>query len=198
MSGPEVPGREIPFGMSERRRHPRVPVFVRATLIGPDLSLRSGTIRDYCKQGLFIAWEGSVTASPLARGDAVRIQFSADGPPYEAPKFEIPAVVIRGFAGGVGVAFTEAVPSALAALKSLAERQGEMPKRAKNPELLKAIENVCVRHLQSMSQEFLERASNHLFECAKNAKSNVDQSELLESMAQLSERGQSIISGVSR
>ncbi|MGH8605795.1 MAG: PilZ domain-containing protein, partial [Gammaproteobacteria bacterium] len=194
MSGPEVPGHEISFGMNERRRHPRVPVFVRATLIGPDLSAHSCTIRDYCKRGLFIAWEGSVTASPLSRADAVRIQFSADEPPSEALRFDIPAVVVRGFAGGVGVAFTEAVPSALAALKSIAERQGERPKRANNPELLKAIENLCVRHLQTMSQDFLERASNHLFECAKNAKSNVDQSEFLESRAQLSERGQSIVS----
>ncbi|MGH8657720.1 MAG: DUF1631 family protein [Gammaproteobacteria bacterium] len=183
--------------MNERRRHPRIPVYVGATLIGPDLSLRSCTIRDYCKRGLFIAWEGSITASPLSRGDAVRIQFRADELPSEVARFEIPAVVVRGFASGVGVAFTEAVPSALTALKSIAERQGETPKRAKDPELLKAIENLCVRYLQTMSQEFLERASSHLFECAKNAKSNFDQSELLESRAQLSEQEQSIISAVS-
>ncbi|MGH8613128.1 MAG: DUF1631 family protein [Gammaproteobacteria bacterium] len=146
---------------------------------------------------MFIAWEGSVTVSPLSRADAVRIQFSADEPPSEALRFDIPAVVVRGFASGVGLAFTEGVPSALAALKSIAERQGEMPKGAKDHELLKAIENLCVRHLQTMSQEFLQRASNHLFECAKNAKSNVDQSEIFESRAQLSERGQSIISEVS-
>ncbi|MGH8592984.1 MAG: DUF1631 family protein [Gammaproteobacteria bacterium] len=184
--------------MNERRRHSRIPVFVRATLIGPDLSPRACTIRDYCKGGLFIAWKGKVTASPLSRGDGVTIQFRADEPPSEMSPLEMPAAIARVFAGGVGVAFTEAFPSALAALKRIAERQRETPKRAGNPQLLREIENLCDRHLQTMSQEFLERASSRLFECANNAKSNMDQSDFLENRAELSERGQSIISGVTR
>jgi len=184
--------------MNERRRHSRVPVFVRATLIGPDLSPRACTIRDYCKGGLFIAWEGNITASPLSRGDGVTIQFRADEPPSEMSPLEMPAAVARVFAGGVGVAFTEALPSALATLKSIAERQRETPKRAGNPQLLREIENLCDHHLQTMSQEFLARARDRLFECAKNAKSNMDQSEFLENRAELSERGRSIISGVTR
>lgn len=102
-----------------KRAVPRFPVTLEVTVTFPGQVVSSCTIRDYCANGMYLLCGRSINVN---REEPVHIEFSLPLPGGEE-SYRLAARVARVAGNGLGVAFGERYPAAIAALSQLAASQ---------------------------------------------------------------------------
>lgn len=177
----------------ERRVYPRHPLHLDATITVGGFGPRAGKIRDFCAGGMFLTPLEHGAQLPLAipgsvsTGDAVTIEFSAPTGLHTKP-FELHAVVVRTFEGGLGVAFSNPDAAALGALEAFARlaSASRFPKDATGSQATVALcQQVLAKRLPGLVQAFFETINERLVLAARGATSNVEQSSYFDAITEL-------------
>jgi len=189
--------REQPARGGDRRAHVRHAIDLPAQLDVDGRDPRPARILDFCVGGLFLRVEGQqddylvMAARQIGRGDRLRVSFQTrDG--GESQAHAVPVEVARLFDGGMGVAFAPAQPSAIRALQRLSESgrraaetataTGAVPAVAEAGAILSELRQRIEPWLHWALDESFKSAGESLFVEARDATSNVVQSECMDAL----------------
>ena len=198
---------------SERRRVPRVAIDLPATIIGPDRDLRPCRIRDFCAQGMLLAFDPvrapSQSTRELHPQDAISVRFSA-ALGDSSVTYELLARVAWTVGDSLGIAVTdnskEALASfnkeAVASFEKIAEKKAirssipdevvaqsegaepqTQPVRTQVQLIIQELKALIADPVRKICTECLLKTEQQLFEQAKLAGSNVAQSELIDAVS---------------
>lgn len=196
-----------PAGGPERRRYIRQPLFLDALLKGRGSRSFAGKIRDYCPSGLFFAWDEAQGAfvraedNPIARGDAVSIAFKVD-PEKDAQSCELSAKVARVLDAGVGLAFDNPDTESLQALQRLANRNlrpaSPVPRldsptpKADSRQIISRCKELAAIRISAMIEAFFGQADESLFIAARDAATNLEQTQFFDASSELKKAKQTV------
>ncbi len=186
---------------AELRTHVRYPLYLDAMVIVPGVGSIHCKARDYCEGGMFLAWEGgTMPAVALARGTPITVQFRTAS---EGREYGIAATVARALSGGMGVAFANPDPIALAVLEAIA-RQGTGQRAGASghvtgPERdrLRAETRTLVNgYVGPISDVLFKRLDERFFLAARDAGNNVEQRAFFDTVAILKMKKEELVAVV--
>ncbi|MGE0387557.1 MAG: DUF1631 family protein [Gammaproteobacteria bacterium] len=186
----------------EQRLYERHPVFLDAAIELPDAAPVPGKIRDYCRAGLFVAWEWAPPASMPDRGAPIVVRFRTPGVGAPGIEHVLHATVARAGDSGIGIALSEAEPKALDALAEYArigERGDAGAASAAGVDrnaILARCRELVHNHVRPAVDEFLRRIDERMFSTAREAFNDADQRKLFDTMAAIQTRKEPIARGV--
>ena len=179
-----------------------MPLQLDAVVRGAEGDELACTARDCCVGGLYLVVRDLDTEyvvldrKQLVAGDRVQVAFSVklDGPSRE---YELEARVAGVLGGGFGVEFIDPDPRALDELQQFASRQqpstgrsagdgidvtatGSIADAVKAAEVLAQCRQGFERFLRTRSDAVFKHATEALYGAARDARSNVEQNELLD------------------
>lgn len=154
-----------------KRAAPRFPVTLDIAVTFPGNVIRLCTLRDYCATGMYLLYaDDESPAAQLARDDLVRIEFS-NPMLLQATRHRLAGKVARVIGNGVGIAFSEQYPEAIADLSQLAESQSVSgrqvnhqgaPSDGRGNGLISRCRDMTEEHLQEVLPSFFTEVNESL------------------------------------
>lgn len=181
-----------------KRATPRFPVTLDVAVSFPRGVYRVCTMRDYCMGGMYLLCNTADNEGfPAARDDSLQIEFS-NPLLLQGQRFQLNGRVVRIVDNGIGIAFTQQYPEAVAALGQLAEHQAEVNRSVgisgdNNAEFGRGTLNSVIAEsrnkvgelIGAVLRKFFTQSNDALFSSAGEAKNNAQQSAFFGAMNEL-------------
>jgi diguanylate cyclase (GGDEF)-like protein len=177
----------------ERRAYPRRSVRWAATVTGAELPDLEVVIRDFCVGGLFLEYSDDYPSDrPVLLPPAVTLRFHD---PLSGGRRRVAGRVARVIESGFGLAFPEPQPDLVAVLDSVADSQEAEHARRSGPADRLAQDAVALCREQANLfarrhfNDFCAHIADELFEKARGAASNAEQTAYFSAFRRLKDRG---------